>query len=316
MPADPVIPVGRFAPSPTGALHFGSLLTALASWLDARAGGGRWLVRIEDIDTPRVVPGAADDILRTLEACGLYWDGTPVWQSQRLELYAQVLEQLQQAGLLYLCRCSRSRLAATARRGPCGLIYPGYCRDAGLPLDQAGALRLRTDAGEVHFTDRVQGKFKQSLHAEVGDFVLRRADGLYAYQLVVVVDDALQQVTDIVRGADLLDSTPRQIYLQRLLGYPAPSYAHVPLAVDAKGDKLSKLTHARAIDCTRAHLALWDALEFLGQQPPDPLRGADVSSVLDWARQHWAMSQVPSVLHRQWPTPVDTAAGAIATPSS
>jgi len=241
-------------------MHFGSLVAAVASWLDARAAGGRWLVRIEDLDRPRCVPGASDDILHALERLGLAWDGEVVYQSKRHSLYGDALQRLQ--GRTYWCSCSRREIADSSL----GLavdgahIYPGTCRD--LRLAAGRALRIRTTT-EIRFRDRVQGEQVQDLEHDVGDFVLYRADGMYAYQLAVVVDDAAQGVTDVVRGADLLDSTPRQIYLQRLLGLATPRYLHVPAAVNAKGEKLSKQTGATAIAPSWA--AVRQALDFLGQ---------------------------------------------------
>src|SRR5919201_1375955 len=251
---------GRFAPSPTGPLHMGSLIAAVASWLDARAAGGRWLVRMEDLDRPRCVPGAADAILRALERLGLHWDGEVVYQSQRLELYRHALRQLE--AHTYWCGCTRREIADSSL----GLatdgahIYPGTCR-AGTARKRA--LRVRTTTEPIAFVDRVQGRCEQVLERDIGDFVLYRADGLFAYQLAVVVDDDAQGITDVVRGADLLDSTPRQIYLQRLLGLPTPRYLHVPVALDAAGEKLSKQSAAAPIE-TDAH-ALRQALRFLGQ---------------------------------------------------
>jgi len=262
------MPTGRFAPSPSGPLHFGSLVAALASWLDARAAGGRWLVRIEDLDQPRVQRGAADEILRTLDRLGLCWDGEVIFQSRRTALYEQALTRLEGT---YLCACSRREIAdsALALAADGAQVYPGTCR-AGLPAGRsARALRVRV-AGTVSFVDRVQGSLSQDLAREVGDFVLRRADGQFAYQLAVVVDDADQGVSDVVRGADLLDSTPRQLYLQRLLGLPTPRYLHVPVALDASGDKLSKHTGAHAI----GREDLRRALLFLGQPPSDTLAEA------------------------------------------
>lgn len=260
--------VGRFAPSPTGPLHFGSLVAALASWLDARAAGGRWLVRIEDVDTTRTVRGAADDILRTLEAIGLAWDGEIVHQSRRTALYEAALDRLRATGLVYRCRCSRKEIADSGLTGLEGAIYPGTCRELGLGTDIEGADRMRADAEPIAFVDRVQGLTRHSVSAGVGDFVLKRRDGLHAYQLAVVVDDADQGVTDVVRGADLLWSTPRQIALQRRLGLATPRYLHFPVATNALGEKLSKQTLAPAVDRANAASAIADALAFLGQ--PDP----------------------------------------------
>jgi glutamyl-Q tRNA(Asp) synthetase len=266
--------VGRFAPSPTGPLHFGSLVAALASWLDARAARGRWLVRIEDLDAPRNQPGAAEDILRTLERLGLTWDGEVVHQSQRRALYREALERLEKK--TYWCGCSRREIADSSLglAADGAQIYPGTCRH-GIALDRPPrALRLRTSGERIVFDDRLQGRQQQILERDVGDFVLYRADGQFAYQLAVVVDDAEQGVTDVVRGADLLDSTARQICLQRLLGYPAPRYLHVPAAVDAAGEKLSKQTGAPPIDPARRDEALGRALAFLGQPATDDLARA------------------------------------------
>ncbi|HSA91130.1 MAG TPA: tRNA glutamyl-Q(34) synthetase GluQRS [Burkholderiales bacterium] len=261
--------VGRFAPSPTGALHFGSLAAAAASWLDARAAGGRWLLRIEDLDAPRSEPGAADDILRTLVSLGLEWDGTVAFQSRRLPLYQHALEKLAQC--TYWCACTRREIADSSLglAADGAQIYPGTCR-GGIPRGKARrALRLRTTAEPIGFIDRVQGAIQQVLDRDVGDFVLHRADGQHAYQLAVVVDDAEQGVTDVVRGADLLDSTPRQIYLQRLLGYPTPRYLHIPAAVNAAGEKLSKQTGAAPIATGKD--VLRRALSFLGQRETEDL---------------------------------------------
>jgi glutamyl-Q tRNA(Asp) synthetase len=265
---------GRFAPSPTGPLHFGSLVAAAASWLDARAAGGRWFVRIEDLDRPRVQAGATDEILRTLGALGLEWDGEVLYQSAREALYRDALERLR--GQTYWCGCSRREIADSSL----GLavdgarIYPGTCRAGLSPGKARRALRVRVASDEIRFLDRVQGAQAQMLGRDVGDFILYRADGLFAYQLAVVVDDAAQGVTDIVRGADLLDSTARQIYLQRLLGAPTPRYLHVPVAVNARGEKLSKQTGATPVDARRPGEAIAAALAFLGQPAGDSLEHA------------------------------------------
>jgi len=266
--------VGRFAPSPTGALHFGSLVAALASWLDARAARGRWLVRIEDLDAPRSQPGAADEILRTLERLGLTWDGPVLIQSRRLARYDAALKKLE--GRTYWCGCTRREIADSSLglAADGAQIYPGTCRNGIAPGKAPRALRLRTTGEPIRFTDRVQGPREQVLERDVGDFVLYRADGQFAYQLAVVVDDAEQGVTDVVRGADLLDSTPRQIYLQRLLGYPQPRYLHVPAAVNAAGEKLSKQTGAQPVDVSRRSDELCRALAFLGQPETDDLARA------------------------------------------
>jgi glutamyl-Q tRNA(Asp) synthetase len=294
----PVFYRGRFAPSPTGSLHFGSLLAALASCLDARGHGGEWLVRMEDVDTPRTVPGAADDILRTLEAFGFAWDGQVLYQSTRLAAYDEVLEQLKSVGLAYGCACSRKEIAelATSPAVDGGLVYPGRCRD-GLTGDQSPrAWRLLVDNREMAFDDRLQGRIAQHLESDVGDFVLRRADGLFAYQLAVAVDDHFQGITDIVRGADLLASTPRQIWLQRCLGYAQPRYAHLPVATNPAGEKWSKQTLAPALSAAQAAAELVRALDFLGQNTPPDLAAASVDEVWQWAFAHWSFAAIPRQL--------------------
>jgi glutamyl-Q tRNA(Asp) synthetase len=274
--------VGRFAPSPTGPLHFGSLVAALASWLDARRHGGRWLVRIEDLDPPREVPGAADAILRTLEAFGLHWDGPVLYQSARQEAYRAALEHLRRGAHAYGCGCTRREIAASGRPGLDGPVYPGTCRD-GLPAGKRSrAVRLRTEPGTIDFPDRAQGRVRQDVAREVGDFVIRRADGLFAYQLAVVVDDAHQGVTHVVRGADLLDSTARQILLQRLLGLPTPAYLHHPLVMTPQGEKLSKQAHAPPINDRDPVVALTRALAFLGEPVPDRGEAGSAEEVLAW----------------------------------
>jgi glutamyl-Q tRNA(Asp) synthetase len=263
---------GRFAPSPTGPLHFGSLLAALASWLDARAAGGRWLLRIEDLDPPREQPAAAGRIMRALEHLGLEWDEPVVYQSKRGQLYRDALERL--AGKTYACGCSRKEISDSALGLALAGVYPGTCRNGLPPGKTLRALRIRTVPDSIRFPDRVQGLVEQSVERDVGDFIVYRADGQFAYQLAVVVDDAEQGITDVVRGADLLDSTARQIYLQRLLGYPTPRYLHVPVAVNAAGEKLSKQTGAPAIGLTSAWDELRRALDFLGQPEGANLREA------------------------------------------
>ena len=284
---------GRFAPSPTGPLHIGSLVTALASWLDARVHGGTWLVRIEDIDFQRNVPGADRDILAALEALGLVSDEAPQWQSTHLPRFETALEQLQAIGKLYPCGCTRREIAdsvttidANGRLRHQTLIYPGTCRN-GLHGRQARAWRVRvpeTDAATVCFNDRWQGVQCQNLADAVGDFVLKRADGMWAYQIAVVVDDAAQGITDVVRGSDLLDSTPRQIYLQQLLGLPALRYLHVPVVVNADGEKLSKQTGAHAINRGEPLAALTEAARHLGLD----IRADDVEGFYRDAVPAWA----------------------------
>jgi glutamyl-Q tRNA(Asp) synthetase len=288
---------GRFAPSPTGPLHFGSLVAAVGSYLDARANNGEWLLRIEDVDEPRTVPGAADDILRTLETFGLEWDGEVVTQSRRLDLYHAALVRLQLDGEVYPCACSRREIADSASRASVdgGLAYPGTCR-AGLADGRAArSWRMRVPDRELSFEDRVQGALRQNLEREVGDFILLRADGQYAYQLAVVFDDALQGVNSVVRGADLLDSTPRQIWLQQRLGVPTPAYAHLPVATNAVGVKLSKQTQAAAVNPLHGSAALAEVLQFLGHPVPPTLRGAPLVEFWQWAVSAWSIARVPAV---------------------
>jgi len=287
--------VGRFAPSPTGPLHFGSLLAAVGSFCLARQAGGRWLVRMEDLDTPRVAAGAADDILRTLSALGLEWDGEVVWQSRRISAYEAALARLQERGLVFACGCSRKEILASAPHpGEEGPVYPGTCREGGAPGHRPLAYRLRVPQGPLCFADGVFGPQEQCLATAVGDFVLRRADGLFAYQLAVVVDDAASGVTQVVRGADLLSSTPRQIYLHLCLGNPVPRYLHLPLALSAGGEKLSKRHGALAVASVGdAGGVLWRALRFLGQAVPDALRAAPPREVLAWGVAHFDLQYVP-----------------------
>jgi glutamyl-Q tRNA(Asp) synthetase len=279
----PLTYVGRFAPSPTGPLHFGSLVAAVASWLDARRHGGRWLLRMEDLDPPREVPGAADAILRSLEAFGLHWDGPVLYQGTRHEAYRDTVARLRASGMAYDCGCTRREVGKLGRPGLDGPVYPGTCRNGLPPGKRPRAVRLRTQAGEIAFTDRARGLIRQDVAAQVGDFVIRRADGLFAYQLAVVVDDAHQGITHVVRGADLLDSTPRQILLQRLLGLPTAVYLHHPLVLTPEGEKLSKQTHAPPVDDGNPVPALLGALAFLGRSPPGRDEFASAEAVLAWA---------------------------------
>ena len=280
---------GRFAPSPTGPLHFGSLVTAVASYLDARRAGGEWLLRIEDVDRTREVPGSADLILRSLESLGFEWAGPIAWQSDRTALYEAALERLANNSCVYPCSCSRKAIASAS----VGISetdeprYPGWCRlgprEAGRPC----AIRFKVDAGPVSFDDGIQGRQVMDVDAEAGDFVVKRRDGLFAYQLAVVVDDAEQRISHVVRGADLLTSTPRQILLQRALNLSTPQYAHVPLATDDRGVKLSKSAGAGAVDVTKPAEELWRTLHFLRQSPPAELRHARVETLWSWAVEHW-----------------------------
>jgi len=296
---------GRFAPSPTGPLHFGSLVAALASWLDARAHGGVWLVRIEDIDSARTVPGAAEAILATLERFGFQADEPPVWQSARVDRYRAALDALIAAGHVYPCGCTRKEIADSqvhGHRRNATLIYPGTCR-SGLHGKPARAWRLRVPgdappgAAVIGFDDRWQGAQSQDLATEVGDFVLLRADGQWAYQLAVVVDDAAQGITHVVRGADLLDSTARQIWLQRCLGVATPAYLHVPVVTNADGDKLSKQTGAQALDPARPLEALVAAARHLGLDSsdgaPSTLEAFQADAIDAWRRRLAQLPRLP-----------------------
>ncbi len=283
--------VGRFAPSPTGPLHFGSLLAALASFLDARANNGTWRVRIEDLDPPREIAGAAEAILHTLRCYGLQWDGPLVYQSQRHDAYHAVIERLLADRQAYRCTCSRQQIAQRAQSA-----YDGYCRQRQSSIQGAAAIRVLVHNTPIAFTDSIQGRIEQDLSRAGGDFVVQRKDGLFAYQLAVVLDDQAQGISHIVRGSDLLDSTPRQIHLQQRLGYATPHYRHIPVIVNAEGQKLSKQTYATALDDQNPLPALQAALRVLGQGPvPQPFR-SDRQALLDWAIRHWNPMAIPRAL--------------------
>ena len=284
---------GRFAPSPTGPLHFGSLVAALGSLLSARRRGGRWLLRIDDLDTPRNIPGAADSILRNLERFAMPWDGEVVRQSERTDAYAEALDALARRGWTFACGCSRRDLA--------GGVYPGTCREGVPPGRSARSIRLRVHGGSIGFHDAIQGPTTQCVEKEVGDFVVLRADGVVAYHLAVVVDDAEQRVSEVVRGCDLLESTPRQILIQRALGLPTPEYAHLPVASNGGGHKLSKQNLARPVTAESPGAVLVDALEFLGQGPPRELARAPAAEVIAWAIAGWDRTRVPR--RRKAPAP-------------
>jgi glutamyl-Q tRNA(Asp) synthetase len=284
---------GRFAPSPTGPLHFGSLIAAVASWCDARVNGGAWLVRIEDIDTPRNREGADDAILSTLTAYGFEWDGAVVRQSARGALYQAALDDLVVRGLAFRCACTRKEL----EHAPTGIggehVYPGTCRDGPTPGRHGRAWRLRVRDQRTAFVDRLQGYQQQCLGRDVGDFVIKRSDGLFAYQLAVVVDDAEQAITHVVRGADLLASTPRQIWLQQQLRLPTPSYLHHPIAINARGEKLSKQTRAPPLPANPLP-TLMLAWRFL-DQPMLPASIGTVAEFWRWAHRAWNPRVLPPV---------------------
>jgi glutamyl-Q tRNA(Asp) synthetase len=291
---------GRFAPSPTGPLHFGSLIAALASCCDARAAGGEWLLRIEDVDTPRSSARVGEAMLTTLHAYGFEWDGAVVHQSARTARYQAAFERLVARGRLFACACTRKDLAAA----PIGLagerVYPGTCRGGIAPGRSARAWRVRVDNEPIGFQDRLQGRQEQRLERDIGDFIVKRADGVFAYQLAVVVDDAAQGITHVVRGADLLASTARQIYLQRELELPTPAYLHHPVAILPSGEKLSKQTGAPALDPGAPLPALLRAWEFLAQ-PPAPTPPTSVAEFWHWAQRAWTPTTLPPVA--MLPTP-------------
>ncbi|QDX29144.1 tRNA glutamyl-Q(34) synthetase GluQRS [Dickeya poaceiphila] len=278
--------VGRFAPSPSGDLHFGSLIAALGSYLQARSCHGRWLVRIEDIDPPREVPGAASRILRQLEQYGLLWDGDVVYQSRRHDRYRAVLADLQHQDKCYYCTCTRQRIQQI------GGHYDGYCRARSLPPNNA-ALRLRQTSPVMHFHDRLRGQIDADPMLAKEDFIIHRRDGLFAYNLAVVVDDHDQGVTEIVRGADLIEPTVRQLSLYQQLDYPAPDYVHLPLALNTDGNKLSKQNHAPALPDGDPRIVLAQALAFLRQPLPTHWRDLDRDALLAWAISHWSLTTVP-----------------------
>lgn len=284
---------GRFAPTPSGPLHLGSMVAAVGSFLDARSRGGTWLVRVDDLDPPRTVPGAADAILRCLDAFGMHWDGTVAYQSARNDAYHAALHQLRQSGRTYPCACSRREISDAGVAGVEGAVYPGTCRKGLTAGREARALRVCTDAAVVEFDDGLQGHVRQALHAEIGDFVVYRADHVFAYHLACAVDDAEQGVTDVVRGADLIASTPRQIHLQNLLGLPTPAYLHLPVAVNAAGEKLSKQTRAHAVDQSHPAATLDRVLSFLGQAAPAGLASAGVAGLWQWAVKNWQRERLP-----------------------
>lgn len=290
-------PVGRFAPSPTGPLHFGSLVAAVGSYLLARRSGGLWLLRIEDLDTPRVVPGAADNMLSLLEKLGFSWDGEVIYQSQRFERYQQVLEGLRARMLLFDCSCSRKEVLASAPHpGEEGPVYSGTCRNGPVGSRSQLATRIKVPGQTVCIIDGVYGKLEQHLLTAVGDFVLQRADGLFAYQLAVVVDDIDSGVSQVVRGADLLSSTPRQVYLYSCMGEPPPHYYHLPLALAADGEKISKRhSPAAEIDCNNGPAEIWRALDFLGQHPPQELQNAEGAELLIWGVENFQPDRIPIV---------------------
>ena len=278
--------IGRFAPSPTGPLHFGSLVSAVASYLDARQHHGKWLVRIDDLDPPRTKPGADSLILNTLELFSLHWDDAILYQSQRLDAYEHALQRLNESGLLFPCRCTRQESKG---------IYRGKCRTRRFDATaRPYAIRVRVeDDAVIGFEDRIQGHQAQRLSATSGDFIVRRKDSLIAYQLAVTVDDHFQNITHVIRGADLLESTFRQVYLQQRLSLPTPHYGHTTLITDSSGRKLSKQTQATALDARSVGPTLVAALRALQQEPPGELSFLPAGEIMTWAIEHWQPGRVP-----------------------
>jgi glutamyl-Q tRNA(Asp) synthetase len=279
--------IGRFAPSPTGPLHFGSIYTALASFLQARSQQGKWLLRIDDLDTPRNSEGAADTILRTLESFGLHWDGSVYYQSDKLDDYNDILKELENHNLTYPCTCSRKELSYVHAKQSLPDIYPGICRNKQASAGSPHALRIKTDNCILSFQDDLQGLISYNLAEQHGDFILKRKDRIIAYQLAVVIDDHIQNITHVVRGSDLLDSTPKQIFLQQKLGLRTPGYMHVPIIVDGQGYKLSKQTFAQPVDLKSPDDTIFELLTLLKQNPPAKLQHAPSTELLSWAQNHW-----------------------------
>ncbi len=278
--------MGRFAPTPSGDLHLGSLYAAAASYLDARAHGGRWLLRIEDLDGPRAVPGAAMRIIATLQRFGFEWDGEIMWQRNRIEHYRAALESLRDRGLTFECTCSRSQLEEEQN-------YPGFCRTLARRPGADTATRVRVEPEFVSFSDEIQGTYRQNVAAAVGDLIIRRRDQVFAYLFAVVLDDAAQGVNHVVRGADLLDNTPRQIYLQRCLGLDTPRYAHVPVLTEADGTKLAKSRRSVPVLCAVPHRQILSVFSLLGMNPPADLLSVELAALWQWGIAHWNKNTVP-----------------------
>ncbi len=282
--------IGRFAPSPTGPLHLGSLYAALASFLHARSNQGQWLLRIDDLDSYRNVIGAADSITQTLQIYGLIWDGAVHYQSADLESYQTVIQHLTTQDLVYPCNCTRKALAALNSR-----IYSGNCRIHKPNVELPHALRIKTKNRAIQFEDQLQGQQIDNMATQQGDFIVKRKDKIIAYQLAVVIDDAIQNISHVVRGYDLLDSTFKQIFLQQTLGYSTPEYCHVPIITDKNGDKLSKQTFAQAVSSENPHQTLFLLLDLLKQNPPNELKNASVSNLLSWGIEHWNPHQLKNI---------------------
>ncbi len=285
---------GRFAPTPSGPLHFGSLIAATGSYLQARSQQGEWYVRIDDIDPPREQKGAVSSILSTLEEFGFEWDGEVLYQSGRQQRYQQAVDELREKGLAYACSCSRSSILKKTGQKKGELVYPGFCREQPLQQCDDYSIRLRVDDVTIHFKDAIQGNITTNLAARFGDFIIQRRDGYFAYHLATGIDDAEQGITEVVRGADLLESSPCQRLIQRLLGLNSPSYCHLPVARNRSGQKLSKQSHAPALDSSKATILLQKSLKFLGQMPPISLADATLDDLWRWAFENWDVNRVPA----------------------
>lgn len=290
---------GRFAPTPSGPLHMGSLFTALASYLRARDQNGQWLIRIDDLDTPRNVPGADTVILKQLESHGLEWNETPRYQTTHIEQYRSALNDLQERGNVYGCTCTRAELALTSHAGPDGPVYAGICRGKNIG-NEKHALRVSVTETSLSFKDLLLGQQTRQLRDEIGDFIVQRSDGILGYQLACAIDESEQGITEVLRGADLLDSTFRQLYLQQLLGLIPAQYGHLPVLIQADGKKLSKQNHADPIDASSASGNLMRCLISLGQNPPAELVGAAPREILNWATGHWQLALIPHKSALQW----------------
>ena len=286
---------GRFAPSPTGPLHFGSLIAAVGSYLQAKQQHGEWLVRIDDIDPPREKKGAATDILTTLEGFGFEWDSDVLYQSSKLQHYQEAVNNLIKQQLAYPCSCSKKSILKKTGQTEGEVVYPGFCRDKPLEKSSEYSVRLRCSSEHIHFDDTIQGKQAINLEKLKGDFVIQRRDHHFSYQLATGIDDAEQGITEVVRGADLLDCTACQLHVQRMLNLPSPHYCHLPVALNDVGQKLSKQSHATPIVTKNSVVLLYKALKFLGQKPPAHLMKANQEELWCWAKTHWRLDLVPKI---------------------
>ena len=288
---------GRFAPSPTGPLHFGSLVAAMGSYLQAKYHNGEWLIRIDDIDPPREQKDAASKILKTLESFGFEWDSDVLYQSSRSKRYQEAVDDLVDQQLAYHCNCSRTSILKRSAQSGNKIIYPGYCRDKSLTQTAKTSIRLRSNSNLIQFTDLIQGEQNYNIEDSIGDFIIQRRDRLYSYHLASGIDDAEQNITEVMRGADLLDSTPCHIYVQRRLNLLSPDYTHLPIAIDKTGQKLSKQTHAEPIKTKNAVVLLYKTLKFLGQMPPVDLMDAHQNDIWLWAISHWRLDLIPKKIY-------------------